>query len=401
MLRMPVDKLEEGMVLARAIPVPSNPHYSLLKQGVPIFKEIVPRLKEWGIFEVWVRRPGLDMLEEFIDVELESHQLEVYAHVRTTIESLNQNPSVCLKVQDLTRASRGLYKHLREAKCGILVQKLEAYDNYLMSHSTNVCMLSLLLGVKLEPQVIEERHSKPRERAKDLANLALGCLLHDVGKTRVPAAIVNKPGKLTAAEMEIMRRHPTLGYNMLYNEAPATAAQVALNHHQRWDGRGYPRLVDRCSGEELAAMRGKKIHIFSRIATLCDVYDAGTTNRSYSKAKPSVQILHEMRTGFRGAFDPQIEQAFYEIVPPFPLGKMVTLSNGVEAVVVGFDPEFPTRPQVQCFEGHGGAMRGAPSELLDLVNEPDLFVATIDDVDVRPFLASQEEPLLATADEID
>ena len=127
-----------------------------------------------------------------------------------------------------------------------------------------------------------------------------------------------------------------------------------LNHHQQYGGGGYPVRVDSRTGETLPPMAGKQIPVFSRIATVVDVYDAATSQRVYQAAKLPVHALFEMRTACRGFFDPQIEQAFYQIIPPFPIGQVVTLSNGVEAVVVDFNPKHPERPKVQGLRDPSG-----------------------------------------------
>ncbi len=129
------------------------------------------------------------------------------------------------------------------------------------------------------------------------------------------------------------------------------------------------------TGEELSPLAGRQIPIFSRIATVCDVYDAATAQRCYSPAKPPVQVLHEMRTSCKGAFDPSIEAAFYQIIPPFPIGQMVTLSNGVEAVVVDFNPRVPVRPKVQGIRDPNGEKFRDPSlHEIDLAIHTDLQI---------------------------
>jgi HD-GYP domain-containing protein (c-di-GMP phosphodiesterase class II) len=385
-LRIPVDQLVEGMVLARSIPVPDNPRQSLLQRNVSIPLDVVPRLLELGIREVWVRSPEFEFLEGLIDDGVEEQRSEVYAQVRKSFAALTKNPLARLNVREMQESVRGLVEYLKASPCKVLIDKFGALDNYLMAHSANVCYLALMLGLRLERRLIAERPDMPVARAKDLRGLGLGCLLHDVGKTKLPAEIVDKPGPLTSEEMDLMRKHPTFGYNMIFDQAPPSAAQVVLNHHQRWDGAGYPRLFDRCSGEMLAPMAGRGIPIFSRIATLCDVYDAATTHRCYSGAKPAVQALFEMQKFFRGAFDPEIERAFYEITPPFPPGKLVGLSIGIDAVVTSFDPNDPTRPKVQCLSGPPSAPGPILGEELDLAVETEVDIVSIQGVDVRPFL---------------
>jgi hypothetical protein len=100
-----------------------------------------------------------------------------------------------------------------------------------------------------------------------------------------------------------------------------------------------------------------------------------------------------MRTACAGYFDPQIERAFYEIIPPFPIGQIVTLSNGVEAVVVDFNPKNPHRPKVQGLRAPSGERYRDPGmEEVDLALYPDLQIAWVDGVDVRPFQVSRQSP---------
>jgi HD-GYP domain-containing protein (c-di-GMP phosphodiesterase class II) len=268
----------------------------------------------------------------------------------------------------------------------MLLQKLDTFDNYLMSHSTNVCYLALLLGMKLERYLIEERCFKNAREAKDLQLLGLGCLLHDVGKMRILPELLNSPARLTPEQMQIMRMHPVYGHEMVKGRVPPAAAQVVLNHHQRYGGGGYPARIDSRTGEPLPPLEGKQIPVFSRIATVVDVYDAATSTRVYQSAKYPVQALYEMRTACKGYFDPQIEQAFYQIIPPFPIGQVVTLSNGVEAAVVDFNPRQPVRPKVQGLRAPNGERFHDPSlEEVDLALHPDLQIAFIDGADVRPY----------------
>jgi HD-GYP domain-containing protein (c-di-GMP phosphodiesterase class II) len=254
------------------------------------------------------------------------------------------------------------------------------------------------VGMKLERYLIDQRQHKTARQAKELHLLGLGCLLHDIGKLRVPREIVHKPGRLDPREMTEMQRHTTFGYGMLKDSVPAPAAQVALNHHQRFSGGGYPRRINYLTGEELQPLAGKQIPVFSRIAIVADIYDASTTHRCYSRAKLPIHALHEMRTMCRGFFDPVVEAAFFKTVPAFPVGQVVTLSNGIEAVVVDFSPEFPTRPKVQCLRTPDGERFSHPSlEEIDLGLSEDVSIASVDGQDVRPMLATFEsaEPALA------
>ena len=138
-------------------------------------------------------------------------------------------------------------------------------------------------------------------------------------------------------------------------------------------------------------LAGRQIPIFSRIAIMADIYDAATAVRCYSPGKLPVQALTRCARICKGFFDPVIEETFYRTVPPFPIGQVVTLSDGVEAVVVDFSPDFPTRPKVQCLRAANGERFSHPSlEEIDLALHTDLEIVAVDGHDIRPFLRSQE-----------
>ena len=227
MLRVPVVKIRPGMILARPIPLPHDPYRYLLQRDVEIPMDLVPRLKQLGILEVWIRHRELEFLEEVIDEGLADHQREVYVHVRQNFEAILRDTTAEIDFVHFQSSIVELFNFLKgSAGSDVLLQKLDAFDNYLMSHSTNVCYLALLLGMKLERYLIEQRRHKSAQQAKELHLLGLGCLLHDIGKMRIPKEILNKPGRLTPEEMSVMRTHTYVGYEMVKGSVPASAAQI-------------------------------------------------------------------------------------------------------------------------------------------------------------------------------
>jgi len=396
MLRIPIHRLQPGMVLARPIPSPANPYRYLVQRDREVPADLIPKLQELGIHEVWVRYHDLEFLENMIDEGLADQQREVYRHVRKNFEAIMKGTQVELDMQEFQTSIADLFQYLKSNPTGnVFLQKLDAFDDYLMSHSTNVCYLAMLLGLKLERYLVQERSFKTAREAKDLQLLGLGCLLHDVGKLRIPREILNKPERLTDEEFALIKQHPSLGYEMVKGKIPAAAAQIVLNHHQRWRGDGYPGRSDAATGAELPPLRNKQIPIFSRIATLADIYDAATSARVYSGAKPPVQVLHEMRTWCKGFFDPVAERAFYQIMPAFPIGQLVTLSNGFEAAVIDFNPRYPVRPKVQAVKDDLGNRIADPSfHEYDLSIHLDLQIVAVDGRDVRSFQVSQTESLV-------
>ena len=126
--------------------------------------------------------------------------------------------------------------------------------------------------------------------------------MHDIGKVGIPDNILNKPGKLTKEEYEIMKTHAQLGYNILKGskrEILQTAAIVAREHHEKWDGSGYPR-----------GLKGKKIHIYGRITAIADVFDALGSNRVYKKAWIDKDIFNLLKNERGKHFDPSLIDLF-------------------------------------------------------------------------------------------
>ena len=293
MLRVPVHKIQPGMILARPIHVPNDPRRFLLQRDREVPVDMIPRLQKLGICDVWIRHRDLEFLENIIDEGLGDRQREVYQHVRQNFESIMGDAAVELDMSHFQSSISDLFDFLKQSSCGnMLLQKLDTFDNYLMSHSTNVCYLALLLGMKLERYLIEERCFKNAREAKDLQLLGLGCLLHDVGKMRIPPELLNSPARLTAEQIQIMRL--------------ASGVRARDGQGTRSTGRGSSGAESssavcrrRLSGphrqphRRTAAAAGRQaIPVFSRIATVVDVYDAATSTCVYQSAKYPVQVLH-------------------------------------------------------------------------------------------------------------
>lgn len=145
----------------------------------------------------------------------------------------------------------------------------------------------------------------------DVDNIALAAIMHDVGKIAIPDAILNKPGKLTAEEFEIMKTHTVQGERLLgtipqlrESEAYFYACDIARHHHERWDGRGYPD-----------GLKGDEIPVWSQIVSLADVYDALTSKRVYKNAFSPQRALEMIRNGECGVFNPRLLDSFMKAEP--------------------------------------------------------------------------------------
>ena len=203
--------------------------------------------------------------------------------------------------------------------------QLKNKDKYTAQHSLNVCVLSIVLG----------RHLNLSEMA--LNNLGLCGMMHDMGKMLVPLDILNKPGKLELEEMEIMQSHTTLGYELLKSSQDMYpgAIDVAWTHHERLDGKGYPRQI----------LHGGISH-FARIVTTVDMYDAITSDRVYQKGRTHLEATNILTTMSGSHLDPLLVIKFIESLGVYPPGCVVEMTNGSIAIVVEVNEKIKLRPKI-------------------------------------------------------
>lgn len=176
-----------------------------------------------------------------------------------------------------------------------LIAGLESKDIYTSGHSARVGDMSYLLGKKLGLAGIE------------LEKVHIAAHLHDIGKIKIPASIIKKPGPLSRKEWEEIKRHPDYGHDILtQSRYLKTYAQIVRHHHERWDGNGYP-----------AGLKGEEIPLGSRIIAICDTVDAMTFNRPYRKAFSLEETLREIKLNQGKQFDPAILEAAVEMWPLF------------------------------------------------------------------------------------
>lgn len=214
---------------------------------------------------------------------------------------------------------------LRNDDALLLLTKLKHKDEYTAEHSLNVSILSAAFGKRLG--LLEE----------EIRTLGLCGLLHDIGKAKVPTEVLQKPGALTPEEYGIMQNHANWGRDMLMALPRVVHAtiDVAYNHHERLDGKGYPRgLVD------------YQIPYFAKIVGIVDTYDAITSNRAYDKGRSSMEAL-EIIHRFRGTqFDPELAREFVLMVGIYPPGSIVEMQTGEIAIVTASNPKNRRRPKI-------------------------------------------------------
>ncbi len=222
--------------------------------------------------------------------------------VQEIIESVHRNPDAILSLSMLKKR-----------------------DDYTFMHSVNfgVLMISVFRNMGMKDE--------------DIATVGIGGMLHDIGKMRVPARILNKPGPLTSKELVQIRRHVSLGIRLL-ERTPGIhqgSLQVAKMHHERIDGSGYP-----------SGLSGDEIGLIGRMSAIVDVYDAMTSSSVYRKRLDPHLVLKKMM-GFRGTLlDDELLQQFINCIGIYPMGSLVQLDNGLIGVVTRSNPGSLLHPVV-------------------------------------------------------
>lgn len=233
-----------------------------------------------------------------------------------------------IDVQALTPVAERIVESVtRDAAAMLNVTRLKTKDEYTYVHSIAVAALLIHFAQTLK---------LPDE---EVSALGLAGLLHDIGKMAVPKALLDKPGKLEPPEMAVLRHHPEKGHALLSagGGLPAVVLDVCLHHHERCDGRGYPE-----------GLRGDQLSLAARMSSICDVYDAVTSQRPYKRPWSPSEALSRMRS-WSGHFDVELLDRFIESIGIHPVGGLVRLQSSRLALVIEGNDREPTQPRVRVF----------------------------------------------------
>ncbi|SES22824.1 HD-GYP domain-containing protein [Salisediminibacterium halotolerans] len=333
-----IHNLQENDTLAK--PIYNDEGQILLNSGVNLTVPMISRLVHKGIQFVYVE----DALTADVyvdDVLNDSVRRKSMKQIHENFSEISRQMAMG-KVVEMEKMS-GQFSEIVNSildsvrnhnEAVLMLSDVISYDSYIFRHSLNVTVYALATGQALGLN------------AKELHELGMGAILHDVGKMSLPASVLNKKGKLTEEEFAVVKEHTEAGFDLLRktNTIPLLAAHCAFQHHERLDGSGYPR-----------ELKDGAIHYYAKILAVADVFDAVTSDRIYRDAMLPHEGLAIIQAGSGQLYDRDIVDAFSKTVAIYPVGTTVQLSDGRTAVVIKSTKELPERPLVRVTHEQDGS----------------------------------------------
>ena len=348
MLRLPVSKLKDGMVLGQSLFNTAGGSY--LVKGQPVTIDYIRKLRQIGIQSVTVT--SMDPAHKLPpppDVIEEKTRINAISTVYNTFQSIEENGT--LDTTALQRVTDSIVFDLFENRNNLVqLTDIRAHDAYTFAHSVNVAVLSAMMGMLCH---------MPRD---EISLITLGGLLHDLGKVDVSSAILTKNRGLSDREFKIMKNHPLDGARRILNVSDlpkkSILAAIAAQHHEHIDGSVYPNVIT-----------GNEMHHYAKITAIADVYDALTSERPYKKAyMPNIayNIMHNIN---KGQFDQDLLDTFFNNVALYPEGAVLKTTFGF-AVVKESRFGRTTTPIIILFADTNGKLLNERS-VIDLYETPN------------------------------
>lgn len=394
--------LADGMMFTATVYIDKKNIF--VSANVPVKQKDIERLINWGILEL---ETAGELIPESIHPEKKksgntSHRVEAIVKMEAELKKLveeqlrnrktplpvNEPPAAQVRGRDLAtrvtlaeyhaswvedcehqidlarnnvrldrgeagRVAREILQMAERDSQGLMAQVSQRQKgNYLAVHGTNVAIYSAIVGMRMGL----ERES--------LVNLVMGCYFLDIGMVRVPDSIINKEGRLEIDELKKIHAHPVYGYQILVqqNGFPIDVGMVALEHHEKINGSGYPRKLS-----------GAAISLHGRMAAIFDTYEAMTGHRTYRDEYISHDAMRNLIANGQTHFDNDLLAVFLKEVGVYPVGSRVLLNTNAVGVVTATDSALPMRPEIQIIRDEfGDPVRHR--EIVRLARESDLLI---------------------------
>ena len=330
-----LDKLKPGMKLGK--PIFNDNGKVLLTKGAELIDRLIPSLKKYNVSTVYIEDEVSEGIE-IVEAIPEALRIEALNTITEGFQGLmdvsSSNLQGMMKSSRAIRSFQKVYKDILDSLTSNqnalnLLATTKVHENYVFNHSLNVsiyaCQLALENGLPL----------------KNIEEIGLGAMLHDLGLVHVPLEILNKPGALTKEEYSLVQTHSIKGFEILrkIHEIPLPVSHCALQHHERIDGTGYPR-----------GLQGDEIHKYAKIISVCDVFDAVTNPRSFRAAIMPHKGLEILYAGSGTQFDTHQVNLFKNCIAIYPPGLTVTLNDGRTGIVTKYNYQAAGRPEIRIIK---------------------------------------------------
>ncbi|SHK21871.1 HD-GYP domain, c-di-GMP phosphodiesterase class II (or its inactivated variant) [Hathewaya proteolytica DSM 3090] len=328
----------------------------LIKAGTVITNQHIKKLQKNGIYAVRIsgyEDAVTNYKEKLKDEYMENLKYSTLKSMPAAFQQIVESP----KSININQFKNDIFKmvdHILE--CGSVTTNLfeiKDYDDYTYVHCVDTCIMSIFLGMSAGLG------------KNEIDDLALAAILHDIGKIKIPNSIINKKGRLTDSEFEIIKTHPSLGEKIVADlpNIPDDVCMAIGQHHERFDGRGYPHGIV-----------GKTIHPYAKIISVCDVFTAVSANRSYRPRFEPFEAYELILSGAGSQFDPKLISRFKDNFAIYPIGSIIRLSNGMSGIVVKQNKGFPDRPVIKIFNMENSTWTGSFD--LNLLDNIDVTVVS-------------------------
>ncbi|MEO6095450.1 MAG: HD domain-containing phosphohydrolase [Fibrobacteria bacterium] len=336
MIKLTLDEIKPGMLLARSIVSESGE--LLLSAGNVVNEKVLSKMREIELTAAWIAEEGTEIAipEENVNEQLalqsqfvvkeNSDILKKVAQIKTmtqaninrVLEDTNRFKNI-IAVEEIKKIVKHILEDLLSKEpVAVNLSSIRTKNGYQYQHALDVAVTAIILANKL------------KYTHREIEELALGCLLMDLGMVVFPDSMLNRQGQMTEQEQHLYREHPTLGYAILRqnDRIGITTAHVAYQHHERQDGRGYPRGLKGDNQIPLKTLSPKKgmIHRYAEIAAVADTYISLLSPRPHTS--PPMSPEEAMRVVIKSAgthLNRAIVDAFITIVPVFPVGSRVVI----------------------------------------------------------------------------
>lgn len=365
MLRIALEFVRPGMELGKDLHGING--RIVLAAGVKLTESHIEHLYKWDVASVFIKNPLLE-LPPIDDVVAESTRFQAVKILRSRMDDLAKNQTFSMAPETSEVIKSIIMQVLGSRHSIIHLAQIHRHHDDLLTHSINVAILATMTATALNL-------TDPR----DLSTVALGAMLHDIGKVFVPKHILQKQTPLTSEEFDTLQQHTRLGFELLRRnrEIPLMVAHVALQHHERYDGMGFPRQL-----------AGPDINQYAHIVAIANEYDNMVADKPGKKGMETHIAYEAIVAGVNTYFNPATAKAFLSRIALYPVGTLVKLTTGDIGVVTGVTPLLQHRPVIRVIANAEKELLAEPYTV-DLAAQQNLTVFisnVVTDADALSFI---------------